>query len=392
MEQYVHAVLCAVAQTDLDSVPREVLEDILAGTYQYNHIVDEQSQQHSTSQRRTAVLQQADFSTLDSSLPKIKKHHPSPFSVKELMMILAGYHGDMAARQLHRWASQQPCCFCHIHRSSCSHKSISQMAGVGCRISTLRSEWTWEQLQHTYLLSSPLFSVDQPTFQSRSCQNTNTTSSVHMPELRGNSSVSEHYCPVLANQTPVQHEQEGSKTDQINRCQTSRPASTQTGVKLWDLVQPAAAGGSLENGVSPSLSSSHHLLNTPLSRICRLHHSSVELLFQVFVSSGELLAPLVSHTPTPDRLDEQPLQAAMTEPLNDSAISSAHVTNAPDSVESSSSKLNGDQNVEGTRQEWAEVEMSGPEATSRYGHCFTACRCGDVSGGFSGLSFTYLLM
>ncbi|XP_030596130.1 uncharacterized protein ccdc142 [Archocentrus centrarchus] len=381
MEHYVQAILSVIAQTDLDSVPKEVLEDILTGTYQYNQAVDEQRRQHSTSQLRTAVLQQADFSALDSSLPKIKTHHPSPFSIKELMMILAGYHGEMAAKQLHYWALEQPRYICELHSShedyTCSDNSISQM--VNCQISTLRSEWTWEQLQHTYLISCPLSSMNHnhPTFQSCSCQTTNATPSVYMPDLHLNSPILENCCPILANPTPIQHKKEGSKKDQINQCQKyiSHSAFTQPNAKVLDLVQPEPERKtSLENctllhTVSPSLTSSHHLLNVPLSRICQLHHSSVELLFQVFVSSSDLLAPLVSRTPTPERLNEQPLRAAVTDLLNDSTISSAHVTNAPDSVElnRASSKLNRDQNVEGTRQEWAELEITGPDATSRSG-------------------------
>uniref|UniRef100_A0A668SJ92 Coiled-coil protein 142 C-terminal domain-containing protein n=1 Tax=Oreochromis aureus TaxID=47969 RepID=A0A668SJ92_OREAU len=129
MEHYVQAILSSVFQTDLDSVPKEVLEDILTGTYHYNHVVDEQRGQHSASKLKTAVIQQARFSTLDSSLPRIKSHHPSPFSVKELMMILASYHAESAAKQLHHWASEPPCYFCQIHSNhetcTCAHNSTS---------------------------------------------------------------------------------------------------------------------------------------------------------------------------------------------------------------------------------------------------------------------------
>ncbi|XP_063354577.1 coiled-coil domain-containing protein 142 isoform X2 [Pelmatolapia mariae] len=116
--------------------------------------------------------------------------------------------------------------------------------------------------------------------------------------------------------------------------------------------------------------SSQHLQGMPLSRICQLQHSSAELLFQVFVSSSDLLAPLVSHTPTPERLNEQPLQTPVTDVLNgkvDSTILSARVPNTPDSVEldRESSKLNKDQNVERIQQEWAELEITVPDPTSR---------------------------
>uniref|UniRef100_A0A3P8NZT5 Coiled-coil protein 142 C-terminal domain-containing protein n=1 Tax=Astatotilapia calliptera TaxID=8154 RepID=A0A3P8NZT5_ASTCA len=145
MEHYVQAILSSVFQTDLDSVPKEVLEDILTGTYHYNQVVDEQRGQHSASKLKTAVMQQAHFSTLDSSLPRIKSHRPSPFSVKELMMILASYHAEMAAKQLHYWASEPPCYFCQIHSNHETCTCAQNPTSLSCGISTLRSEWTWEQ-------------------------------------------------------------------------------------------------------------------------------------------------------------------------------------------------------------------------------------------------------
>uniref|UniRef100_A0A3Q4ME63 Coiled-coil protein 142 C-terminal domain-containing protein n=1 Tax=Neolamprologus brichardi TaxID=32507 RepID=A0A3Q4ME63_NEOBR len=264
MEHYVQAILSSVFQTDLDSVPKEVLEDILTGTYHYNQVVDEQRGQHSASKLKTAVMQQARFSTLDSSLPRIKSHHPSPFSVKELMMILASYHAEMAAKQLHYWASETKC--------------------------------------------------------------------------------------------------------------TSHSAFTQTGVEALDLVQPDPTrleSGALLQTASPLLMSSQHLRGMPPSRICQLQHSSAELLFQVFVSSSDLLAPLVSHTPTPERLNEQPLQTPVTDVVNgkvDSTILSARLPNTPDPVElhRESSKLNKDQNVERIQQEWAELEITVPDPTSPF--------------------------
>uniref|UniRef100_A0A669B2D3 Coiled-coil protein 142 C-terminal domain-containing protein n=1 Tax=Oreochromis niloticus TaxID=8128 RepID=A0A669B2D3_ORENI len=370
MEHYVQAILSSVFQTDLDSVPKEVLEDILTGTYHYNHVVDEQRGQHSASKLKTAVIQQARFSTLDSSLPRIKSHHPSPFSVKELMMILASYHAESAAKQLHYWASEPPCYFCQIHSNhetcTCAHNSKS----LSCGISTFRSEWTWEQLHYTYLISSPLFSISRPTPQI-SCQNTSTTPPVYDPALENRPSVS-------ANPTATEHKEENSKKDQSNQCQKcmSHSAFTQTGVEALDLAQPdlerktRLESGALLQTASPLLMSSQHLQGMPPSRIYRLQHSSAELLFQVFVSSSDLLAPLVSHTPTPERLNEQPLQTPVTDVLNgkvDSTILSARVTNTPDSVELNreSSKLNKDQNVERIQQEWAELEITVPDPTSR---------------------------
>nr|XP_004566688.2 coiled-coil domain-containing protein 142 isoform X1 [Maylandia zebra]XP_012778857.2 coiled-coil domain-containing protein 142 isoform X1 [Maylandia zebra] len=374
MEHYVQAILSSVFQTDLDSVPKEVLEDILTGTYHYNQVVDEQRGQHSASKLKTAVMQQAHFSTLDSSLPRIKSHRPSPFSVKELMMILASYHAEMAAKQLHYWASEPPCYFCQIHSNhetcTCAQNPTSLRSGI----STLRSEWTWEQLHYTYLISSPLFSISRPTLQ-MSCQNKNTTLPVYTPDVHLNKPVVENRPSVSANPADTEHKEENSKREQSNRCQkrTSHSAFTQSGVEALDLVQPDPTrleSGALLQTASPLLMSSQRLRGVPPSRICQPQRSSAELLFQVFVSSSDLLAPLVSHTPTPERLNEQPLQTPATDVVNgkvDSTILSARVPNTPDPVEldRESSKLNKDQNVERIQQEWAELEITVPDPTSR---------------------------
>uniref|UniRef100_A0A8C2WSB5 Coiled-coil protein 142 C-terminal domain-containing protein n=1 Tax=Cyclopterus lumpus TaxID=8103 RepID=A0A8C2WSB5_CYCLU len=150
MGHYVYAILCAIAQTQLDSVPREVLEDILAGTDLYNQAVGEQRAQHSTTQLRTAVLQQAHYSTPDWSLPNSKGRHPAAFTVKELMMILAVHQADMAAKQLHCWASEQSCPICQVHTNpeayACPDSSVRLVARPRSGTSALRSELTWEQL------------------------------------------------------------------------------------------------------------------------------------------------------------------------------------------------------------------------------------------------------
>lgn len=379
MEHYVQAILSSVFQTDLDSVPKEVLEDILTGTYHYNQVVDEQRGQHSASKLKTAVMQQARFSTLDSSLPRIKSHHPSPFSVKELMMILASYHAEMAAKQLHYWASEPPCYFCQIHSNHETCTCAQNSTSLSCGISTLRSEWTWEQLHYTYPIS-PLLS--RPTLQI-SCQNKNTTPPVYMPDVHLNKPVLENRPSVSANPADTEHKEERSKKEHRTKC-TSHSAFTHTGVEALDLVQPDPThleSGALLQTASPLLMSSQHLRGMPPSRICQLQHSSAELLFQVFVSSSDLLAPLVSHTPTPERLNEQPLQTPVTDVVNgkvDSTILSARAPNTPDPVEldRESSKLNKDQNVERIQQEWAELEITVPDPTSRYGHTIvTTYRC-----------------
>ncbi|XP_074503885.1 uncharacterized protein ccdc142 [Sebastes fasciatus] len=367
MEHYVYVILSAVARTELDSVPREVLEDILAGTDLYNQAVGEQRAQHSTTQLRTAVLQQAHYSTLDSVLPNSKERHPAAFSVKELMVILAVHQADVAAKQLHGWASEQ-----HYHNSqvhtdykayACSDNSVSQMARLRCGTSALRPEWTWEQLQQTYLISSPLFSSNHhPPLQSSSRHTCHKTPPVYIPDLQLDS-FENH--PVLAKPTFVQHGPEGSNKDQTSQCQTciSQTGLAQTSVEALDSIQPPnlERQTSLENcklpqTISPPSTTVHHLSAPPLSGVCQQDHSSVELLFQVLVSSNDLLAPLVSHTSTPEAPTEQLLPNTTTDVLSPNG----KIINTADSAEwiSPSTEPNKDQNVGGTQQEWAELELT----------------------------------
>ncbi|CAK6979787.1 uncharacterized protein ccdc142 isoform X1 [Scomber scombrus] len=288
MEHYVHVVLSAIAQTELDCVPREVLEDILAGTDLYSQAVEEQRAQASITQLRTTVLQHAHYSTLDSSLTNSRGYHPTAFSVKELMKILAVHHADMAAKHLHRWASEQSYHICKVH--TFSDNPISQVSRLSCGTFTLRSN-----------------------------------------------------------------------VDALNSHLKNSNLEKQTSLENCKLLQTAT---------SPS-ASLHHLSSLP--RFCQQDQSSVELLFQVLVSSNDLLAPLVSHTPTPEAPAEQmlphtkttdvPSQNGKTDPL----ISNAPIT---DSVELNGlrTELIGGQNLEGTQQGGAELETTiRPEATASSG-------------------------
>ncbi|XP_062281289.1 uncharacterized protein ccdc142 [Scomber scombrus] len=364
MEHYVHVVLSAIAQTELDCVPREVLEDILAGTDLYSQAVEEQRAQASITQLRTTVLQHAHYSTLDSSLTNSRGYHPTAFSVKELMKILAVHHADMAAKHLHRWASEQSYHICKGH--TFSDNPISQVSRLSCGTFTLRSKWTWEQ--H----SSPLTSITPLSpLQSSAHHNYHKTPPVYIPD---------HH-PSLSKPTPVLQRPEFLHNDQTrsnfpNQCQiyiyqTSVDAlnshlknsnlEKQTSLENCKLLQTA----------TPPSASLHHLSSLP--RFCQQDQSSVELLFQVLVSSNDLLAPLVSHTPTPEAPAEQmlphtkttdvPSQNGKTDPL----ISNAPIT---DSVELNGlrTELIGGQNLEGTQQGGAELETTiRPEATASSG-------------------------
>ncbi|XP_035856796.1 uncharacterized protein ccdc142 isoform X2 [Sander lucioperca] len=376
MEHYVYVILSAIAQTELDSVPKEVLEDILTGTALYNQAVGEQRAQHSATQLRTAVLQQTHCSTMDSSLPKsfAAGHHPAAFSVKELMMVLVVHEANTAAKQLLCWASEQSYHTCPVHTNhescACSENCVSQGARLSCGASALRSEWTWEQLQHTYLISSPLFSnYHHPPLQSSSRHTCHKTAPVYVPDLHLDSTIFENHDPVLAKPTFAQHRPDGSIKDQTSQCQTN---ISQTGLAQTNeeaLAQPnlqrqtSLGNCKLLRTVSPPSTTFHHLL--ALSGGCQQDHSSVELLFQVLVSSNDLLAPLVSHTYTPEAPTEQMLPNTGTDVLspngkNDSIILNGPIINAAGSGEcnSLSTEVNKDQKVEGPQQEWDELEIT----------------------------------
>lgn len=379
MEHYVHVVLSAIAQTELDDVPREVLEDILAGTDLYNQAVEEQRAQHSATQLRTTVLQQAHYSTLNSSLSNSRVYHPAAFSVKELMKILAVHHANMAAKQLRCWASEQSYHMCKVHTHHEAHtfsdNPVSQVSRLSCGTFTLRSKWTWEQLQHSYLISSPIFSVNPHSPLQSSAHHT----SHKTPDLHLDSTISENHHP--ANPTYVQQRPELPHKDQIrsnlpNQCQTYIfPTSVDTlnsNLNISNLEkQTSLENCELLQTISPPSSSLRHLSALPLSRFCQQDQFFVELLFQVLVSSRDFLAPLVSHTPTPEAPAEQLLPHTTTTDVllqngkTDPMISTAPIT---DSLELNKLRtgLNEDQNVEGTQQEWAELETTtGPEATPR---------------------------
>ncbi|XP_039670208.1 uncharacterized protein ccdc142 isoform X1 [Perca fluviatilis] len=378
MEHYVYVILSAIAQTELDSVPREVLEDILTGTALYNQAVGEQRAQHSTTQLRTAVLQQTHCSTLDFSLPKsfTAGHHPAAFSVKELMMVLAVQEANAAAKQLLCWATEQSSHTCQVHTNhescACSENSVSQGVRLSCGASALRSEWTWEQLQHTYLISSPLFpNYHHPPLQSSSRHTCHKTAPVYVPDLHLDGTIFENHYPVLAKPTFVQHRPDGSVKDQTSQCQTniSQTCLAQTNVEA--LAQPnletqtSLGNCKLLRTVSPPSTTFRHLLARPLSGGCQQDHSSVELLFQVLVSSNDLLAPLVSRTSTPEAPSEQLLPNTGTDVLspngkNDLIILNCPIINAAGSVECNrlSTEVNKEQKVEGPQQEWHELEIT----------------------------------
>lgn len=356
VEHFVFVILSAVAQSELESVSREVLEDILAGTRLYNQAVWERAQ-HSTTQLRTTVLQQPHYSTLDSSLPNSKGHQPAAFSVKELTMILALHHADMIAKQLHCWASDQSCHICQVHPNyeayTCSDSSVSQVARASCGNSVLRPEWTWKQLQHTYL-SSSLFSIHHHPPSQSSHYACHKTPPVYVPDLQRDSAILLNHHPIFAKPTFVQRGAEASNNDQSSQCQTYmfQTGSAQTSGEALLSVRPLSA--------------------LPLSGVCHQDHSSVELLFQQLVSPNDLLTPLVSHTPKRKAQTEQLLPNAINNASvpnrQTDIISTAPAINTADSVEMNqlSTELNQQRHVDGAQQEMAELEIKATlEATVR---------------------------
>lgn len=356
VEHVVFVILSAVAQTELESIPREVLEDILAGTRLYNQAVWERAQ-HSSTQLRTTVLQQPHYSTLDSSLPNSKGHQPAAFSVKELTMILALHHADVIAKQLDCWASDQSCDMCQVHPNyeaySCSDSSVSPVARASCGTSALRPEWTWKQLQNTYL-SSPLFSIHHHPPSQSPHYTCHKTPPVYVPDLQRDSDILVNHHPIFAKPTFIQRGAEGSNTDHSSQCQTymSRTGPAQTSVEALLSVHPLSA--------------------LPLSGVCHQDHSSVELLFQLLFSPNDLLTPLVSHTPKRQARTEQFLPNTINNVSvpnrQTDMISTAPIIYTADSVDMNhlSPELNKQRHVDGTQQEMAELEIKATlEATVR---------------------------
>ncbi|XP_077434912.1 uncharacterized protein ccdc142 [Vanacampus margaritifer] len=126
MERYVHAVLFAMGQSDLDQIPRKLMVDILACTDLYNKSLEEQRVQHTTTHLKTKILQQICSTTLTNS----QRHQPAAVSVKNLLSSLAAHHANTAANQLLLWSTQQ--CVCKSHTKQ----------GISARFP---STATWEQ-------------------------------------------------------------------------------------------------------------------------------------------------------------------------------------------------------------------------------------------------------
>lgn len=343
MERYVSGVLSSIGQTESDSLPREVLEDLLAGTDLYNQAVEEHRRHLSPSELRVSALQQLNYRK-PFSLPKSERyHHPAAFSVKDLLTILAVHHAEVVAKQLHCRISEQSSQACKAHSK---HKTLSHNVSQLSRCSCGKSSWTWEQLQHAYLNSSPLLSNNQPTPQLSSLQTSKETPN---PDHHLDHTFSANHQPDLTKPFFNQRKQSSTK-DQTRQCHTciSLASLTQTSLETLDLIEPnLEKKKSSENCGLLKTTNGHHV---PALHLCQLDHC-VELLLRVLISPTDLLAPPVFHTPTVQETTEQLLPC--TDPLSSgSALSDAAHSEVPHKV---SVKLTRCHSADGGRQDWTKL-------------------------------------
>lgn len=346
MEHYVYTILYAVTQTELDCVPREVLQNILVGTELYNLAVEEQRLQHCTTQLRTMVLQQTH--ALESNL-KNRGCHPAAFSVKELMKILAVHHAERAAKQLHSWNSEQTHYMCQVHicNEALSHSSklVSQVDTVDQGAFTLRTgktQWTWDKLLQTFLLTPPPSPINPhlPTQESPRCP--------HQESL-----LKKHHSLSASVKT----------RNSCHKCPSSGAPSgqPQASIKALDSVQPkqesqiSLESFKLTQTLSPSKATSH-----PVSAFPGLHQgqSSVELLFHL-VWSNDLFAPLACHPPIPEKqlyVTTTTTEILLPSESADQIISAAAITNSTVSEEMMNVLRPDKQDAEETQQRLAALE------------------------------------
>lgn len=332
MEHYVSGVLSSIGRTESHSLPREVLEDVLAGTDLYNQAVEE----------HRLHLSPSELSVLVPSEPD-RYHHPAAFSLKDLLSILAVHHAEAVAKQLRCRISEQRSQVCKAHSS---YKALLHPFSQPSRCSCGKSSWTWEQLQHVYVSSSPLLSNNQPSPQLSSLQTSKGTPS---PDRRSDRTFLAHHPPDLAKPF-INRRTQSSTKDQTRHCHTcmSPAGLTRTSLETLDLIQPnLEKKKSSNNRELLKTASCHHL---PALHLCQLDHC-VELLQGVLVSSTHLLAPPVFHTATAQETTEQLLPR--TDPLSSgSAPGDAAHSEVPNK---SSVRLTRCHSADGVQQDWTKL-------------------------------------
>ncbi|XP_062856392.1 uncharacterized protein ccdc142 [Trichomycterus rosablanca] len=99
MEQCINTQLLALASAQMVCVPRDALEDLLSAVELYNHVIMYQRSQQRAASWSLHIM-------LSSGLPR-KSARPAPFSVVEIMRILAQRRAHVASEKLYSWACQQ---------------------------------------------------------------------------------------------------------------------------------------------------------------------------------------------------------------------------------------------------------------------------------------------
>uniref|UniRef100_A0A3B5KSI1 Coiled-coil protein 142 C-terminal domain-containing protein n=1 Tax=Xiphophorus couchianus TaxID=32473 RepID=A0A3B5KSI1_9TELE len=270
MEQCVYGILSVIGKTELDLVPRDVLEDILSGTDLYSQAVEEHKVQ-----LRMLVLQEAHKSKFFSSLPKFIRQRASAVPVRSLMSVLAVHRAEMIARLLDLWISE-------------------------------------EKIQ----------------------------------------------LPVLVKLSSFLNKEESSRKTRTSQSQTCIPQSGLTQFSA-EAAQSNLEGLGNCDCPSPSVATSHHASALPPPH---LDQSSVEPLFQVLMTSTDLLAPLALQRPTSEEAATQ-LVSVSAPGVAAWKAGSVGVTAA------AQYKMFSQQNVVGTNtQDWTRVKttsgLNKPKATS----------------------------
>ncbi|XP_035985971.1 uncharacterized protein ccdc142 isoform X3 [Fundulus heteroclitus] len=349
MEQYVYGILSFIGKTESDSLPRDVLEDILAGTELYNQAVEEHKIQLSSSHLRVLVLQEAHKSKLFSNLPNITRFHASAVSVKCLISVLAVHHAEMVGRKLDLWISKESCHVCKIHSShkACSDNFIGQVNDCSCGF----SKWTWKQLWHTYPTSSPLLFSNQPFSQTLFSQTYNKPCSICTPYHHLSSFALKKQLPVLVKLPSLKYKEESSIKNKTSQCQTCLTQFGLTEHRAEAAQSNMERNQSLENCDLSSLpvTTSHH---ASALLPCHFDHSCVEPLFRAIVTSTDLLGPVAFQRST----TKEPTDRLVPVTVQD--------TGSSENFSQQNEKVTNIQNVERTKQDCTELKINtGADAT-----------------------------
>ncbi|XP_077588433.1 uncharacterized protein ccdc142 isoform X2 [Stigmatopora nigra] len=261
MDRYLHAVLFTMGQSDLDQIPREIMEDILTCLELYNTAMKEPSVQHLyTTHQKTKILQQNCSITFSNIM-----RCPAPVSAKDLLKSLAVHHAYIAASQLHLWTAQQCMYKCHMKHGISS--SLPLMATL-----------TWEQIQDKVLMSCSCFHTGHLYTSKHKLEN-------HAEE--------NHHCPDFK-QPNIFLITDTNSCNLSYLCQKCICNFSKVQTDPKD-NKPSRDFQHLER--SPR--TFNHFPTTTLSDFCQQYQSKVEVLIHLLVSSNDLQGPLISHPVTP---------------------------------------------------------------------------------------------